>query len=183
LPKESAPNKVEALQAQLKNIRADIAGFVADLKEGHSRHLSALLRDAEQEEERIAGELQDELAASVRPAERAWEQLPSLVDLIREYGDEARLKTRGVLRSIVQDVRLLLVRRQSWTIAAVQFFFTGGAVRHYLVVYRPAVRLRPGSWHCPPSPYDAAHDPAQLDLRRRDHAERLEKVLATLPLE
>jgi DNA invertase Pin-like site-specific DNA recombinase len=146
LPKEQAPSRATVLRAQLANIRQDIAGLKAELRKGFSKALADVLREREQDEEKTAGELQDELAASVRPAEKAWEQLPSLVDLIREHGDEARLKIRAVLRSIIQDARLLLVRRQSYILGAAQFHFTGGAVRHYLVVYRQACRLRPSGW-------------------------------------
>jgi DNA invertase Pin-like site-specific DNA recombinase len=140
------PNKAEVLRATLKQIRGDIAGFVADLKKGHSKHLSALLVDLEKEEERIAGLLQDELAATARPAEKAWEQLPSLVDMIRVHGDEARLKIRSVLRSLTEEIRLLLVRRGSWLLAAVQCFFVGGATRHYFIAYQSAAYRRPGGY-------------------------------------
>jgi DNA invertase Pin-like site-specific DNA recombinase len=183
LPAVPAPDRIGVLRAQLANIRGDIAGLQADLQQGYSKGLAAVLRQREQEEERIAGELQDELAASVRPAERAWEQLPSLVDLIRAHGDEARLKIRPVLRSIVSEARLLLVKRGCHLLAATQLFFTGGAVRHYLIIYRPAARHRPQAWWCPPSPYDEVTDPAELDLRRPQDAAALERVLAEMDLE
>jgi DNA invertase Pin-like site-specific DNA recombinase len=182
-PTTPTPCRVEVLRAKLKNIRADMASLQADLKETYSKALATVLRDKEQDEIRIAGELQDELAASARPTARAWEQLPSLVDALREHGDEARLKLRGVLRSVTDEIRLLLVRRHSWTLAAVQFFFVGGATRHYLVATQYAGFNRPGGWCCPPSPYDAVHDPAELDLRRPDHARLLESRLAAMDLD
>ena len=116
----------------------------------------------------------------MRPAEKAWEQLPSLVDLIRARGDEARLKIRGVLRSIIQDARLLLMKKGSWLMVAVQFFFAGGAARHYLVAYRPACRGRAGRWYAR-SLADIA-DPAELDLRRREDAAALEAELLEMDL-
>jgi hypothetical protein len=147
-PTAPVPSRIEVLRAKLKNIRADLAGLQADLKESYSKALATVLRDKEQDEIRIAGELQDELASSARPAARAWEQLPSLVDALREYGDEARLKLRGVLQSVTEEIRLLLVRRHSWTLAAVQFFFVGGATRHYLLATQFAGFNRPGGWWC-----------------------------------
>jgi DNA invertase Pin-like site-specific DNA recombinase len=179
-PETDKPKTVDVLRAKLANIRADIAGLQADLKQAYSRALAAVLREKEAEEEQTAGALQDELAASVRPADKAWEELPSLVDLIREQGDEARLRIRGVLRSIVQEARVLLVRRASYTLAGVQVYFTGGAVRHYLVVYRTACPGRPRSWWC--RSLASVANPADLDLRRREDAAALAEVLAEVNL-
>jgi hypothetical protein len=175
------PSKADLLRAQLANIRRDITGFVNDLKKGHSKHLSALLVDAEKEEERLAGQLQDELARTIRPGEKAWEQLPSLVDLIRQHGDEARLKLRPLLRSIVEDARLLLVRKQPWILAGLQFHFHGGATRSYLLVYSQPSRSRPGG--CWADSLASAVDPAELDLRKPDHARQFESRLGAVDLE
>jgi hypothetical protein len=184
LPKAQAekPSVVEVLRAKLKNVRADIAGLQAELKAGFSKALAAVLRDREADEERIAGELQDELARSVRPTEKAWQGLPRLVDLIKKEGDEARLRLRPVLRSVVEEARLLLVKRGSYLIAAVQFFFVGGAVRHYMVVYQYAGRHRTGGWWPTDPVRDDAIDPADLDLRRKEDAEALAEVLAEVDL-
>jgi DNA invertase Pin-like site-specific DNA recombinase len=170
------PSAVEVLRARLKNVRADIAQLQADLREGYSKHLAAVLRDREADEEKVAGELQDELAKSVRPTEKAWEGLPKLVDLVRKQGDEARLRLRPLLRGIVEEARLLLVRRASWLIAAVQFFFIGGAVRHYLIVYQAAGYNRPrGKWV---RSMEEVIPPGELDLREPRHVEDLVAELA-----
>jgi len=183
LSKEQGASKADVLRAKLKNIRADITGLQADLKEGYSKGLAAVLRDKEQEEERIAGLLQDELARTVRPAERAWEQLPGLIDLIRRHGDEARLKIRPVLRSLVLDARLLLLRRDPWTLAAVQFFFHGGAVRQYLLTYRQASRSRPAAWGLLDFKRTGQKPlPAVPDLRDPEQARRFAERLQALDL-
>ena len=181
LPRRQAekPSTVEVLRARLKNVRADIAQLQADLRGGYSKHLSVVLREKETEEERIAGELQDELMKSVRPAEKALEQLPGLVEQIHKEGDAARLRIRPVLRSIVEEARLLLVRRGSWLIAVVQFFFVGGGVRHYTVVYQAAGNNRPRDWW----PWSAPFADADLDLRRRADVLALEKDLLALDLD
>jgi DNA invertase Pin-like site-specific DNA recombinase len=182
LPRQEAekPSAIEVLRARLKNIRADIAGLKADLRGGYSKHLTDVLREKETEEERIAGELQDELAKSVRPAEKAWEGVPKLVDLVRKEGDEARLRLRPVLRSIVEEARLLLVNRVRRLIAAVQFHFVGGAHRDYLVVYQSAgnCRRRAG-WCC--SLADAA-TLGPRDLRKADDARKMEVLLSAIDL-
>jgi DNA invertase Pin-like site-specific DNA recombinase len=144
LPKTTGkPSAAEVLRAKLANVRQDIASLQADLKEGYSKALAAVLRERETEEEQIAADLQDELARSVRPAERAWKDLPSLVELVQTQGDEARLKIRAVLRSICQEVRLVQVRRGARLLVAVQFYFTGGNSRSYLVAYQAAGYNRP----------------------------------------
>jgi DNA invertase Pin-like site-specific DNA recombinase len=183
LPREQAPSKAEVLRAKLANIRQDLKQLQAELKEGFSKALATVLREREADEEKIAGELQDELAASVRPAEKSWQDLPSLVDLIRKEGDPARLRLRPILRSIIQEARLLLVRRASRLIACVQFFFIGGAVRHFIVVYQSAGYNRPRRWWYPPSLRDEIADPADLDLRRHVHAVALEEELAAMDLD
>lgn len=182
LPPEETdkPNVVETIRSQLKRIRADIAGLQADLNEGYSRALAAVLRDRETEEEKIAGELQDALAQAMRPAERAWEQLPGLVDLIERQGDEARLRIRGVLQSIVQDARLLLSKRGSRILAALQFFFVGGGTRNYLLMYRTGNRGRERS--CWGRSLADVATPEELDLRRREDALALESELLKLDL-
>jgi DNA invertase Pin-like site-specific DNA recombinase len=170
------PSVVETLRARLKSIRADIAGLQADLKDAYSKHLSAVLRDKEAEEEKVAGELQDELAKSARTVERAWEQMPRLAHLIETEGDAARLRIRPVLRAIVSDARMLVVRCASWSLAATQFWFVGGGHRSWLICYRQACRFRPGgAWA------DSLTDVGKLgpfDLRKPDRAAALAEVLA-----
>jgi DNA invertase Pin-like site-specific DNA recombinase len=183
MPAPAAPGNVEVLRAKLKSVRADIANLQADLDEAYDKNIAAVLRGKTKEEERVAGDLQDELAANARPAEKAWEQLPSLVDMIREHGDEARLKIRGVLRRVVEEIRLILVRRHSWTLAACQFFFAGGATQHFLLATQFAGFNRPGGWRCGPAPYDDVHEPGSMDLRRPEDAEALAVVLGRLDLE
>jgi hypothetical protein len=183
LPQNGPPNLTDKLRGKLAQARDDIAALKRDLSEAYSRTLADVLREREAAEEKLAAELLDALSASARTAERAWEELPSLVDLIREHGDEARLKVRTVLRSIVQEGRLLLVRRGSWTLAAVQFHFTGDAVRHYLVVYQAPAYRRPGGLLGCCSLATVAKQRRELDLRRRDHTADLAELLGAVSLE
>src|SRR5262249_11801654 len=105
---------VDRLKAKLAGMRSDIASLQASLKKGYSKALDVVLRDLEVEEEKVASEYQDALARSVMPTERAWKELPTLVEAVQRHGDEARLKIRTILASIVEDARLLLVRRGSY---------------------------------------------------------------------
>jgi DNA invertase Pin-like site-specific DNA recombinase len=142
-----APSRANVLRAKLANVRHDLAQLQADLKEGYSKALAAVLREKEAEEEKAGQELQEELARSVRPAEKAWQQLPSLVDMLRKGGDEARLKLRPVLRSAVEAIRVLIVRNRGYQLAVVEVCFTGGNVRSYVIYYRPARFQKPAASH------------------------------------
>jgi DNA invertase Pin-like site-specific DNA recombinase len=183
LPRQAdEASRADVLRAKLAVVRQDIRDLQADLKGGYSRAISAVLREREDEEERIAGELQDELARSARPAERAWNDLPSLVGMIKKHGDEARLKIRPVLRGIVKEARLLLVRRHSWQLAAVQFFFVGDAVRSYLVVCQYPGHNRPRRWW-PPWSLREVIEEGEMDLRQKADALALEAELREYDLE
>src|SRR5262249_45946400 len=85
------PSAADVLRAKLGNIRKDLAGIQADLKGGYSKALAAVLRDMEAEEEVVARQLQDELAESVRPVERAWKEFKDLAAMVEEGGNETRL--------------------------------------------------------------------------------------------
>jgi DNA invertase Pin-like site-specific DNA recombinase len=183
LPQKSeGPNRVDVLRARLANVRADIASIQKDLKDGYSKALVAVLRQHEETEAQIARELQDELARAVRPAEQAWQEVPSLVDLIRKDGDMARLKIRPVLRSIIEVIMVLVVPRGAWRVCVVQIHFHGGATRDYLLMHRTAGY---GRQECRPEPRSFA-DPSgagPLDLRKPDQAARLAAALAAAPLD
>jgi DNA invertase Pin-like site-specific DNA recombinase len=171
-----APDRADVLRAQLGNVRSDLAQLQAELKAGFSKALAAVLRDREAEEERVATELQEELARAARPAEKAWRDLPTLVDMVRKGGDEARLKLRPVLRRVVEGMHVLIVRRGAWRLCAVQVFFADGAARRdYLIAYRGAGNGRQERWRAKSL---ASALPAEVDLRKRADAARAEKALA-----
>jgi hypothetical protein len=183
LPKcaSDGPDKLTVLRAKLANARADITAMQEELRSGFSRALVAVLREREAEEVSLAGQLQDALAASLRPLEREWADLPGLLDAVEKGGDAARVRIKLALRRIVESAQLLIVPRSGCTLAAMQFHFKGAGVRHYVVYYKPARNhVRGGSW-C--DSLATVYDPADLDLRRRDHAARLERALAAVKLE
>jgi DNA invertase Pin-like site-specific DNA recombinase len=177
LPREGeAPSRADVLRARLTNLRRDIAGLKEDLKEGYSKALTAVLREKEDEEENVAEELQEELARAARPVARAWKELPGLVDMIREGGDEARLRLRPVLRRVIEDAWVLIVPRGSWQLVAVQLYFAGGAHRDYLILRQTAGFRRPGGWWA-----RSLADVAALgtfDLRKPEDTRALEQALA-----
>jgi DNA invertase Pin-like site-specific DNA recombinase len=189
LPKEKeSPSAADVLRAQLANVRRDVAGLKEDLRGGYSKALADVLRQKEAEEEQVATQLQEELARTVKPAARAWQEVPELARLVAEGGDPARLKFRAVLRRVVEEAWLLTVacrprrfgtRRQKtgggWRLAALQLFFHGGARRDYLVLYKPAGHNRTRGWWA--RSLAEVVKPGELDLRKPAHAQQLEKLL------
>jgi DNA invertase Pin-like site-specific DNA recombinase len=181
-PGNEQPSKITALRAKLAHVRQDMARIQEDLKGGYSKGLASVLRDHEAAEEQVAAELQEELVKSAKPAARAMEELPSLVDMIRGAADpdDVRLKVRVALRRVVEEAWVLMVRRGSYTLCFVQVFFPGGRTRDYLVVNQAAgFRRKGGSWA---RAYPEAARLGAFDLRRQRDATRLEKVLAAIPL-
>jgi DNA invertase Pin-like site-specific DNA recombinase len=183
LPRQMVtPDKIEVLRAKLQNVRADLARIQEDLKEGYSKGLAALLRQQEAQEAQIATELQDELARTSKPADRAWKELPSLVDLIKKADDlnDVRLKLRPILRRVIEEMVVLIVPKGSFRFCAVQVCFHGGASRHYGILHQTAGFRRAGGWWT--RSFASVGVAGELDMRIRDHARRLGEFLESVDL-
>jgi DNA invertase Pin-like site-specific DNA recombinase len=180
---KDAPSRADVLRAALVNVRADITAIQADLRAGYSKALSDVLRDKEAEEERLATELQEELARSAVPAERAWEELPSLASLVEAAPDPdaARLRLRGVLGRVAEEALVLIVPRGATRLCVVQIRFRGGKCREYLIAHRTAGNRREETWSAG-SLGDAA-GAVPLDLRDKRHVRELERKLLVMRLE
>lgn len=181
MPKQGGVHsQVDVLRAKLTDLRAKLAKIQKDLKAEYSKALVEVLREVEAEAQSTTEQLQEELARTAKPLARSWGELPSVIDLIEKADDPdaARLKVRAALRAIVESGTVLIVSRGSWRYTAVQFFFTGGATRHFLIAHQTAGFRRTGSSAV--SSFAAAGLPA-LDLRKPADAKRLEAaILRTL---
>jgi DNA invertase Pin-like site-specific DNA recombinase len=147
LPRAGDTSRLDVLTARHDRLRADVAALKADLDAGYSKALSDLLRKKEAEAEE-AGELVRKETARVgaTTAVEAWERLPELADMVKTGGDPVRLRLRPVLRRIITTMRVLVVRKGSRTVCAVQAHFDGGARRDWLIVHQPAGHGRPCRW-------------------------------------
>jgi DNA invertase Pin-like site-specific DNA recombinase len=179
---DTGPSRAEALRARLANLREDKARLQTDLNEKYSKALAEVLRRYEADEEQVANDLQDELARTAKPLARAWDELPSLIDVIRnsEDPDLARLKLRPALRAVIESALVLIVPTGSWRHVAVQLFFAGGVARNYLISHQTAGYRRTGStssgeWR---EQWAAHIDGPMMDLRDKRFAAALEKDLA-----
>jgi DNA invertase Pin-like site-specific DNA recombinase len=185
-PADVLPRKAKGLSraAQLRGeqakVRTQIAAVKADLKRQFSRGLADVLRDLEADDERLAGELQEELAKGAGGAERAWGAVKSLADIAAAGSDADRLRLRVALRQVVESVWLLVVTRGSWRFCAAQVFFPGDGSRSYLVTQRTAGNGREGCWAV--RSFAEAGVKGTLDLRDAKHVAKLEKFLAGVEL-
>jgi hypothetical protein len=180
-PESKGPSRAGLLRARLAEARRQAEQVTAELKNGFSKGLAALLRQQEALEEATAQELQEELARTTRPAERCWNEFGSLVDVLTgaKDPDATRLRLRTLLRGMVDEVWLLTVRRGRTILAAAQVYFQGGAAwRDYLITYRAATNTVRGGWSVRSFSRDAL--PGDLDLRKADHVARLEQALLDL---
>jgi DNA invertase Pin-like site-specific DNA recombinase len=101
-------------------------------------------------------------------------------------GQEVRLRLRSALRRIVDSIWMLVVPRGDARLAAVQILFTGGQRhRDYLILHRPARGngrvYKPPQWSARSLAEVTAAD--GLDLRKKQDAAGLERLLATIDLE
>jgi DNA invertase Pin-like site-specific DNA recombinase len=178
LPRKDGPSRAHVLRAKLAEVRARQQQAKSDYKARPGKSLAEIVNDLDAEEERAATELQEELARTVKPVEKAWEELPGLVQMIRKEGDAARLRIRPVLRSIVTEVWLLLMPRGAVRLLVTQLHFPGGAHRDYLTYLSPAANHRPRVCHTADYKFDAG----PIDLRKPADVARLAAALETVPL-
>jgi DNA invertase Pin-like site-specific DNA recombinase len=181
LGQNKGPTPVMILEAKLANIQSDLTQIRTSIKARYSKTLDEAAREMEDEEAKVREELDLEKAKAALPAESAWKQLPGLVEMIDREGDEARLRLRPVLRRMIDKAMVLIVRRGSWLLCAVQLFLTQDGHRDYLIAYQAAGRGRKGGWTCRSLAPELTAG-LQLDLRRREHAAKLEKALLKLDL-
>jgi DNA invertase Pin-like site-specific DNA recombinase len=181
-------DEVMVLEGELARLESDIASIIADLDaHGESPALYARLRAKEGRKAEVVGQLAAARQKAANPLSTAWGEAQSLLNVLESAPDpdDARLRLRAALRRIVESVWMLVVPRGKVRLCAAQILFEGGARRDYLIVHRGgnggAVGKKEASW----SAYSLASvaTTCDLDLRRRDHVARLEKVLAAADLE
>jgi DNA invertase Pin-like site-specific DNA recombinase len=143
---DGGASRVEVLKAKLANVREQVRQLQEELREGFSKGLAAVLREQEAQEGTLTGELQEELARAARPVEQAWREVHSLAAVVKEGGDEVRLKLRPVLRRAVERMVVLTVPLRYRRLCVVQVRFEGGGQREYVIDYSPANKSSRG-WY------------------------------------
>jgi DNA invertase Pin-like site-specific DNA recombinase len=187
LGKDSGPDEVLVLSGDLARTEAKIAELEAELLNGDVAAIARVLRQQEARRAELATRLAEARQKSANPLSESWGEARSLMNALDAAPDpdDARLRLRSVLRRVIEDIRLLVVPRGHDRLAAVQVWFVGDGCRSYLLYHRPTRAngkggRQEGRWWA--RSFADVAVPGELDLRDREHADRLEAVLAGLDL-
>jgi DNA invertase Pin-like site-specific DNA recombinase len=175
-PSESASlaEELRAHERRQGEVEAELAGDGEDVP-GLVRVLRAMEDKRQELVKRLAAAQQKE----ANPRDRAWAEAKTLLDVATD--EPTRLRLRGLLSAMVESIWVLIVPRAPWRLVAVQLHFTGDGHRDYLIVNKAADRWRKGGWQARSLPPELAGGQA-FDLRKREHAQALERRLQNLDL-
>jgi len=186
LPRDDgAADQVLSLTGRLADTENRIEKIKVELMEGGDlAPLVAVLRELESKRGAIADELAEAISQAASPLSEAWGETRGLLDTLGSAPDpeSARIRLRSVLRRITDSIWCLFVGQTSHIrIAAVQLHFVGGGVRHFLIVHKGAIKngVMKHEAQTMARSFKDADIGDDLDLRRREHARALAKLLIT----
>jgi DNA invertase Pin-like site-specific DNA recombinase len=158
-------SRIGEIEAELKG-DGDIPAAVRVLRE--------LTKEADELRKRLASLRQEE----GNPRSELWQEARTLLDLAKDENQRVRL--RSVLGGLVDEITVLTVRRQSHRFLVAQVWFRSGGVRD-VAIWTRAVYGHAREWKAR-SLFNNARS-KDIDLRRRDDARALQKMLATTDLD
>jgi DNA invertase Pin-like site-specific DNA recombinase len=181
---DQGPDETLVLSGQLAGVETELASAAAWMESnGFSATIGKRIQSLEENKKDLARRLAEARQRAATPLSESWGAAQSLMSAIDQAPDpeDARLRLRSALRRMVDSIYLLVVPHGRDRICAVQVHFAGGKKRRdYLILHRPprangTVRTA-GSWEV--RSLATVAKPDDLDLRKPDHARRLEKALA-----
>jgi hypothetical protein len=181
---DGEPDETLELAGELAGVDAELADAVAFMEaHGFSATIGKRVQVLEERKRDLGARLAEARQKAASPLSESWGEAKSLLTALDAAPDpdDARLRLRAALRRIVDSVWLLPVAKGRSRLCAVQVWFAGGQMhRDYIILSRPPNadgrgRSKGGAWWVKSLADAAALGP--LDLRRRDHAKRLERVL------
>jgi DNA invertase Pin-like site-specific DNA recombinase len=172
-------SEVEELLGKLASAEGRLAVATAKWEnDPESDHWQAQVDKWDREKRAVVKDLAEARTRAACPASAAWAE--AVAAMARD--DPGRL--RQALLATVEIVPCVFVHRGARDLAAVQVFFSGGGCRSYLILSRAGwsngTTQRERRWEAR-SFKDAGLD-GGLDLRRADHATRLERALASVTI-
>jgi DNA invertase Pin-like site-specific DNA recombinase len=179
--------RVAALAGQLAEAEGKIAALEAELLQGDVPAIARVLRGLEATRRDLAARLAEAKAEAAHPLAESWGEARSLAEALDSAPDpeDARTRLRMLLRRLVSEGWLLVVRRGLVQLAALQLYFSGDGKRDFLIYHRRAFHAgcgrREAEWRAR-SFAEGELVPGGLDLRKPSHVKRLERVLLTLDL-
>jgi hypothetical protein len=155
---------------------------------GFSPTIARRITDLEARLADLAGRLAEARERAAHPLSETWGEFGSLAGALAGAPDpsDVRLRLRAALRRMVEGVWLLVVPRGLDRLCAAQVWFSGCEKhRDYVIHCRPAwanqTARHEGSWSA--RSFADVVKPAALDLRRREDAAELERLLNGLTLD
>jgi hypothetical protein len=174
--------KVAVLQAKLDGVEKRLAVAVAKFEaDPEAAVWSDKVTQYDREKRSLVRELAEARMAAAHPLSASWNEAITAI-----AADEPG-RLRSALLETIEGVWCVLVGRGKTRLCACQVWFVGGDQhRDYLLIHRGgtggAVDGRKGTWQARSLPPEVTAG-LQLDLRRRDHAKALEKILAAADLD
>jgi DNA invertase Pin-like site-specific DNA recombinase len=185
---DAGPDETLVLAGEVQRVEQSITVLAAELEEhGESPTIFKRLREQEAKKRELDARLAEARQKAAHPLSESWGECQSLIDALENAADkdDARLRLRSALRRMVDSMVLLVVPRVKDRLAAVQIWFAGGKRhRDYVIWHRPVrgnhrVRIEARSMVVSLA---TALKLGDLDLRRPEHARRLQKSLERLDL-
>jgi DNA invertase Pin-like site-specific DNA recombinase len=186
LGQEDTPDEVQVLSGELAGVEAKIGEFEAELLNGDVAALAKVLRHLEGRKRDLTAELAEARQRAATPLGESWGEAQGLLAALENAPDprDARLRLRSALRRVISEIWLLVVPVGKYRLAAVQIFFSeSDKHRDYIILHVPKMSngkaSRPGDWFV--KSFASTGLPADaLDLRKRQHAARLAKLLESI---
>lgn len=176
-----ANKKLDALSGRLAEIDALVKAWEAKMDDiAIVNAVAAKLAALGAEKKRVAEEHAEALREASSPIGAAWKDVTTLAGMLaKDDGDDLRLKVRGALRRAIESVACLFMASPAakfTRLAAVRVQFKSGTHRDYLITARAqnAAANRSATWAV--ASFADAGLPS-LDLRKPEHAARLEKAI------
>jgi DNA invertase Pin-like site-specific DNA recombinase len=179
---------VTRLEAEFGGIEAEIAA-ARDWMDKHkfSPTIAERITGLEERQTEAGERLAEARQRAAHPLSASWGECHTLLDLLDAAPDpdDMRLRLQSILRRLIGSIQLLVLPRGRDRLAAVQIWFAGGKRRRdYLILHRPPKANKSARVEGCTSVRSLAgiHDPADLDLRRREDAAALEEVLTEVDM-
>jgi DNA invertase Pin-like site-specific DNA recombinase len=183
---DSGPDETIVLRGQLEGVETELAARKAFMEgKPFSPVIGQQILDLESRQRELSERLAEARQKAAHPLSESWGEAQTLLEALDAAPDpeDARLRLRAALRRIVEVIMLLVVPRGRDRLCYVQIWFAGGERhRDYLIFHRPP-KANASSRTEGSSRAKSFTDAGQMDLRRRDHVARLEKVLTSLSIE
>jgi DNA invertase Pin-like site-specific DNA recombinase len=179
-----APDELSVLLTRRDGILERI-GQARDLLKAHpSRTLAETAVSLESDLAAINRDIGEARGRAASPTTEAWAETMPLLHLLDNASDPrgARLHFRGLLRRIIEEIRLMVTKRGNYRLAVAQLWFRDGVrSRTYLILHRKP--WSNGRHKRPAESWSVSYPgPGEIDLRKPEDVALAEEFLLALDL-